>query len=245
MPLTLIDGALVDEGRPEINAAFTLSAHDSSMLLGFKKTGAETNRLLSGFGLTLSDVSTPGLRVLERLAAERDALTKRLEAAESLADRDTLTPTLNRRAFMRELHRTMSEVERYKAQAAVLYVDLDGFKSVNDGYGHAAGDAVLKQIARQLTDSVRESDVVGRLGGDEFGIILNRVGAEEARAKAYALSERIAATAMTHAGLTHRVGVSIGVHSIAIVEDPETAIARADEAMYAEKFLRRTKVPAT
>lgn len=228
----------------EINLVFTLNAHDSSMLLGFKKTGAETNRLLSGFGLTLSDVSTSGLRVLERLAAERDALAQRLEAAESLADRDTLTPTLNRRAFMRELHRTMSEVERYKAQAAVLYVDLDGFKAVNDGFGHAAGDAVLKHIARQLVDSVRESDVVGRLGGDEFGIILNRVGADEARAKARSLDERIAGAAIVHAGIAHRVGVSIGVHPIASIEDPEIAVARADEAMYAEKFARRTSAAA-
>ncbi|MEQ1618457.1 MAG: GGDEF domain-containing protein [Terricaulis sp.] len=212
------------------------------MLLGFKKSGAETNRLLRELGLTLSDVSTAGLRTLERLAAERDALTQRLEAADGLADRDTLTPTLNRRGFMRELHRTMSEVERYKAQAAVLFIDLDGFKAVNDGYGHAAGDAVLKQIARLLVDSVRESDVVGRLGGDEFGIILNRVGAEEARAKARSLGERIGAAAMVHAGISHRVGISIGVHPVAITEDPETAIARADEAMYAEKFARKLSI---
>lgn len=209
------------------------------MLLGLRKSGAETSRLLRGLGLTLSDVSSHGLRVLDRLATERDALARKLEAAEALADRDTLTPTLNRRAFMRELHRTMSEVERYKAQAAVLFVDLDGFKAVNDAYGHAAGDAVLKQIARLLTDSVRESDVVGRLGGDEFGIILNRVGPEEARAKARSLGDRVGGTALNHAGVSHRVGVSIGVHPIAIVEDPETAVARADEAMYAEKFARK------
>jgi diguanylate cyclase (GGDEF)-like protein len=211
------------------------------MLLGLRKSGAETSQRLRlrELGLTLSDVSSHGLRVLERLAAERDALALKLEAAEALADRDTLTPTLNRRAFMRELHRTMSEVERYKAQAAVLFIDLDGFKAVNDGHGHAAGDAVLKQIARLLIDSVRESDVVGRLGGDEFGIILNRVGPEEARAKARWLGERVGGAAVTHAGIAHRVGVSIGVHPIAIVEDPEAAVARADEAMYAEKFARR------
>jgi|CXWL01.1.fsa_nt_gi diguanylate cyclase (GGDEF)-like protein len=211
------------------------------MLLGLRKSGAETNQLLRGLGLGLSDVSGAGVRVLAQIVAERDALAARLEAAEAVADRDTLTPTFNRRAFMRELHRTMSEVERYKSQAAVLFIDLDGFKAVNDAYGHAAGDAVLKQLGRLLVDSVRESDVVGRLGGDEFGIILNRAPPDEARAKAASLGERVNAAAIVHAGITHRVRVSIGVHAIATVEDPELAVARADEAMYADKHARRAR----
>jgi diguanylate cyclase (GGDEF)-like protein len=180
----------------------------------------------------------------DRLAAERDDLMARLAAAEELADRDTLAPTLNRRGFLRELHRTMSEVERYKTPAAVIYLDLDGFKAVNDSYGHAAGDAVLRHVGLLLTDSVRESDVVGRLGGDEFGVILNRVSAEEARAKASTLSERINSSAILYAGVAHRICASVGVHEIALVEDPETAIARADEAMYAEKYARRDQAQA-
>src|SRR5512147_129086 len=143
------------------------------MLFGSSKSATEMNRVLTELGLSRSDVSAAGLRAVERLAAERDELARKLAAAEQLADRDTLTPALNRRAFLRELHRTMSEVERYKTPAAVLYIDLDGFKALNDSYGHAAGDAVLSQVARLLIESVRESDVVGRLGGDEFGIILN------------------------------------------------------------------------
>ncbi len=150
-----------------------------------------------------------------------------------------MTPTFNRRAFLRELHRTMSEVERYKSPAAVLYIDLDGFKALNDAYGHAAGDAVLRQVGRMLVDSVRESDIVGRLGGDEFGIILNRAPAEEARAKAASLAEKINSAAIVHGETSHRVCASFGMHAIAMVEDPETAIARADEAMYAEKYARR------
>jgi diguanylate cyclase (GGDEF)-like protein len=190
-------------------------------------------------GLSRSDVSEQALRVLARLAAEQENLSQKLAAAEALADRDTLTPTFNRRAFLRELHRTMSEVERYNSPAAVLYVDMDGFKALNDSYGHAAGDAVLKHVGRLLVDSVRESDIVGRLGGDEFGIILNRAPAEEARVKAASLNERVNSSALVHVGVTHRVRASIGVHIIAAVEDPETAIARADEAMYADKHARR------
>jgi diguanylate cyclase (GGDEF)-like protein len=214
------------------------------MAFGLRKLASETSQLLQELGLSRRDVSDAGLAALERLAALRDELTAQLAAAEALADRDTLTPTLNRRAFLRELHRTMSEVERYKTPAAVLYIDLDGFKALNDGYGHAAGDAVLRHVGALLADSVRESDVVGRLGGDEFGVILNRVTADEGRAKAWSLSEQINNSAILHVGVAHRICASVGVHPIALAEDPETAIARADEAMYADKHARRVETQA-
>jgi diguanylate cyclase (GGDEF)-like protein len=214
------------------------------MPFGFAKHAPETSPLLQELGLQRRDVSAPALEALARLAAERDDLAERLAASEALADRDALTPTFNRRAFLRELHRTMSEVERYKTPAAVLYVDLDGFKALNDSFGHAAGDAVLRHVGRLLSESVRESDIVGRLGGDEFGILLNHANAEEARAKADALSQLINHSAIVHAGQAHRIALSIGVHAIAIAEEPEAAIARADEAMYADKYARRAQAQA-
>ena len=209
------------------------------MAFGPGRVGSGTSQLLQGLGLSRRDVSDAALAVIERLARERDALAERLAAVEVLADRDALTPVLNRRAFLRELHRTMSEVERYKTPAAVIYVDLDDFKALNDAYGHAAGDAVLTHVGRLLRECVRESDVVGRLGGDEFGVILNRANADEARAKAWSLSAQLHAAAIIHAGVLHHVGASFGVHPIEAVEDPEAAIARADETMYAEKHARR------
>lgn len=211
------------------------------MAFGFKRRDAATTRLLHELGLKRRDVSGNGLAVLQRLNTELAELRARLEAAEALADRDALAPVFNRRAFLRELHRTMSEVERYKTPAAVLYLDLDGFKGLNDAYGHAAGDAVLRHVGMLLLDSVRESDVVGRLGGDEFGVILNRAAAEEARVKAQALSDKINSSAILYAGVAHRVRASVGVYPVATVEDPETVIARADEAMYAEKHARRAQ----
>ena len=214
------------------------------MRFGPKQRTAETNQLLQELGLARHDVSASALAALERLAAQRDEFAAKLAGAEELADRDPLVHVLNRRAFLRELHRTMSEVERYKTPAAVLYIDLDGFKALNDGYGHAAGDAVLTHVGRLLMDSVRESDVVGRLGGDEFGVILNRVGADEARAKAQHLNRQVNSSAIIHAGVAHRIAASVGVHAIAVVEDPERAIARADEAMYADKHARKIEQQA-
>jgi diguanylate cyclase (GGDEF)-like protein len=209
-----------------------------------KERTPETSPLLQELGLQRHDVSASALAALERLAAQRDEFAAKLAEAEDLADRDALVHVFNRRAFIRELHRTMSEVERYKTPAAVLYIDLDGFKALNDSHGHAAGDAVLKHVGRLLMDCVRESDVVGRLGGDEFGVILNRLNAEEARAKAAFLNEKINSSALIHAGVAHRVRASVGVHAIALVEDPEVAIARADEAMYADKHARRIEQQA-
>lgn len=214
------------------------------MRFGARQRTPETSQLLHELGLQRHDVSASALAALERLAAQRDEFAAKLAEAEELADRDALVHVFNRRAFIRELHRTMSEVERYKTPAAVLYIDLDGFKALNDGYGHAAGDAVLRHVGRLLLDCVRESDVVGRLGGDEFGVILNRVAAEEAQAKAAFLNEKINSSALIHAGVPHRVRASVGVHAVALVEDPEVAIARADEAMYADKHARRIEQQA-
>lgn len=214
------------------------------MLFRRSPRASETTQILQGLGLSARDVSSSGLAVLERLTAELAELKAKLSEAEDLADRDALAPVFNRRAFLRELHRTMSEVERYKTPAAVIYIDLDGFKAVNDEYGHSAGDAVLRHVGLLLADSVRESDIVGRLGGDEFGVILNRASAEEASAKAQSLSDKINSSAILYAGVPHRIRASVGVHPIAMVEDPETAIARADEAMYAEKHARRAQTQA-
>jgi diguanylate cyclase (GGDEF)-like protein len=214
------------------------------MLFGSARPAPGTSQLLQELGLRRRDVSEAGLDVLTRLSTELAEMKAKLEAAEDLADRDPLAPVFNRRAFLRELHRTMSEVERYKTSAAVMYIDLDGFKAVNDEYGHSAGDAVLRHVGLLLLDSVRESDVVGRIGGDEFGVILNRATALEAQTKAQGLSDKINSSAILHAGVAHRIRASVGVHAIAMVEDPETALARADEAMYAEKHARRTQTQA-
>src|SRR5262249_41685215 len=99
---------------------------------------------------------------------------------EARADVDPLLDILNRRGFERELKRALAHSKRYGTAAAVMFVDLDNFKSVNDRHGHGTGDSLLKAVTREITRHVRASDVVGRLGGDEFGVLLWRV--DEARA---------------------------------------------------------------
>ena len=118
----------------------------------------------------------------------------RIVDLEARIDIDPLTETLNRRGFERELKRSLAYVKRYGTSAALLYLDLDGFKPVNDRHGHAAGDAVLKAVAAALQQQVRASDVVARLGGDEFAVLLWNVSGPAAAAKAAGLEAAVYAT---------------------------------------------------
>jgi diguanylate cyclase (GGDEF)-like protein len=142
---------------------------------------------------------------------------------------------LNRRAFMRELGRISTFAQRYGADASLVYFDLDGFKSVNDRFGHAAGDAALKTVAERLVANVRDSDIVGRLGGDEFAVILVQADLETARAKADSLVRVIERTPVTFGDWSAPLHITAGVRQIEPGADPETALAEADATMYVRK----------
>jgi diguanylate cyclase (GGDEF)-like protein len=126
-------------------------------------------------------------------------------------DVDPLTETLNRRGFARELKRSLAYVKRYGVSAALVYLDLDEFKPVNGRHGHAAGDAVLKAIASALLRHVRASDVVARIGGDEFVVLLWNVDYAAAASKAAALEAAIYATPVRWGSSTLAVEASAGV----------------------------------
>jgi diguanylate cyclase (GGDEF)-like protein len=159
----------------------------------------------------------------------------RLSELERLADEDALAPVYNRRAFLRHLGRTISYIGRYGVQGSLLYFDLDGLKAINDAFGHAAGDQVLIHVARTLTSKTRHSDLVGRLGGDEFGVILARAGQRTAELKARRLADAIGAEPLVIEGRAITVSVSHGARELVAGENPETALAEADRAMYARK----------
>ena len=175
---------------------------------------------------------------IDRLKAELEAWKARALAAEALAERDVLTPTLNRRGFVRELSRAMAYSRRHGAPAALLYLDLDGFKGVNDTLGHAAGDAALVRVAGLLNANLRESDAVGRLGGDEFGLLLLGTGLEAAREKAVTLAARLDAEGFEWEGRRVDLGGSFGVRAFEGQDDPEVWLAEADAAMWVRKRRR-------
>ncbi len=172
---------------------------------------------------------------LELLREQVALLSARLTEAERLADHDVLTPLLNRRAFLREVQRAIAIARRYKSPASVIYFDLNGFKGVNDQYGHAAGDAVLTAVAERLLGAVREEDFVGRIGGDEFAVLLQRADAASARLKAQQLTEAITHDPVAFKSRSIAIGVTFGVREIAGADSAEQAMAEADANMYLRK----------
>ena len=177
---------------------------------------------------------------IDDLRGEVGRLKGRLAEIEDLADRDALTPLLNRRAFLRELGRIRTFAQRYGSPASLVYFDLDDLKGVNDRLGHAAGDAALKAVAERLQQHVRESDIVGRMGGDEFAVILAQADRATAEAKAASLARAIEAEPLKFGEWSAPLHISWGVREITQDAEPEALVTDADQAMYAQKRQRKS-----
>lgn len=158
-----------------------------------------------------------------------------------LATKDHLTGLYNRMVFEDALKRYIKQAQRYNQSGAILYIDLDDFKIVNDTLGHEAGDEVLKEVSRLLELSVRDSDMAARLGGDEFAIILQYVSEQEAHVKATQIRDLIKNMSLEYNGSQIRVGASIGVEPFGVGETLEANILlkRADQAMYDKKAVQK------
>jgi diguanylate cyclase (GGDEF)-like protein len=175
------------------------------------------------------------------LEAQLAAARAQIVALEAAADLDPLLDILSRRGFARELRRALAFVQRYGNVAALLYIDVDRLKPINDQHGHTVGDAVLRSVAATLVANVRASDIVARLGGDEFAVLLWNLGEPEAIAKATALEMAVAEQQVQYWSATLSVGVSAGVACLLPTDQPEQVLDRADKAMYARKTERQAK----
>lgn len=169
------------------------------------------------------------------LRAKVARLQERVEQLDQLAHQDSLINLPNRRGFMRELERLIARVDRYGIDGAMLFVDLDGLKMINDTFGHRAGDEALIQVANLLASGVRHSDVVARIGGDEFGILLESSDENAAQETAARLIDQISACEFLHDGEPLPLSVAIGVGMIDALDTPDLVMERADEAMYRRK----------
>jgi diguanylate cyclase (GGDEF)-like protein/PAS domain S-box-containing protein len=221
-----------------------------SVFSGHSIDNFETERMrkdgtIISVSLTVSPVTDADGRIMSAAVIGRD-ITERVryeERLRQLADHDQLTGLFNRRRFDEQLKHELARAGRYASHSAVLSIDIDNFKSINDSAGHAAGDAVLVHVASVLTHHSRSSDVVARLGGDEFAVLLSAVGADEARTVAEHLLGEIRSSAAVYGGKPYRVTVSIGV--VAFESDDATAgevLVNADLAMYAAKQSGRDRV---
>ena len=169
------------------------------------------------------------------LRASLSEMRDRLQDLERIADTDTLTPLPNRRRFLRELDRVVSQSNRHGTPAAVLYIDLNGLKAVNDKHGHVAGDAALIHVARLLQGLIRTSDVVARIGGDEFGLILDHLDHNSAIETAERLGRCIASNPLDVGGSSVRLNAAIGVATIIPGDTSADVMQRADRNMYRAK----------
>ncbi|MBN4016447.1 GGDEF domain-containing protein [Rhodospirillaceae bacterium AH-315-P19] len=176
---------------------------------------------------------------VDRLRQELLVFKERVSLLEHEADHDPLLAIANRRAFVRHLSRMMSYAERYGTCGCILYFDLDGLKTLNDTEGHAAGDAALGHVAQLFLENIRESDILGRLGGDEFGVLLAQTGLKAGREKAAILAQKIESSPFQWKEKTLSLSVSYGVYLFESAEDIDSAIEAADKEMYTQKRARK------
>ena len=169
------------------------------------------------------------------LRASIAELRERLVQLEQLADTDTLTPLPNRRCFIRELERAVAQANRHGTPAAVLYVDIDSLKAINDRHGHFAGDAALIHVAKLLASLIRASDVAARIGGDEFALILDHLDLDSAIETAERIGRRIAATPLDLGGTAVQIKASVGTAAILAGDSVDEVMQRADRNMYRAK----------
>ncbi len=189
----------------------------------------------------MHDVSLEGhdpaelLEEIARLRGEISLLTAKVEELDRLAYRDPLVPLANRRGMMRELETMIARHDRHDTPAAVLFVDLNGLKILNDSFGHMGGDAALVMVAEKLIEGTRATDCVARLGGDEFCVLLEHADEKSALETAERLVEMIADEDCLFEGSPMPLSVAIGVTLVEKGDTAATVLARADKAMYRVK----------
>lgn len=177
--------------------------------------------------------------IIRGLRTKLTQALRRVAELEAAADTDFLLDIPNRRGFERELHRAIAYMKRYRASGALIVLDVDRLKPINDSFGHAAGDEVLKSIAATLARQIRASDVVGRLGGDEFALLLWNLSETDAKAKAAVFEQAIDDLSFTFRGQHVTAGASAGVAPLGAQSDSARALEEADAAMYVRKAQRR------
>ncbi len=200
---------------------------------------ATPQRASSASAPRLSVAPNDAKSTIRRLRTQLARAMARIDELQASADTDFLLDIPNRRGFERELNRAIAYIKRYRAGGALVVLDVDRLKPINDAFGHAAGDQVLKAIVTTLLAQVRASDVIGRLGGDEFALLLWHLSETDARAKAAALEEAIDRLTFVFDGRTITAGASAGVALLDTHSEAGRALEAADSAMYVRKALRR------
>jgi len=209
-------------------------------ILGFylsAETTGSMNAVIINRILAIIIIVSSAFLVIQRKNADR-----KIEQLSILSTTDHLTQVKNRLSFDDEIHSEVERSKRYKRPFSLALIDIDNFKKVNDNYGHAQGDYVIKRICNEITVSIRQSDSLYRIGGDEFAIILVETNIDKARIISENIRKQILKTVVVG---SDKITVSIGISSFDYnndKEDEEKLFKRADNALYESKNHGRNRV---
>lgn len=196
--------------------------------------------------ITWIDGRTVRMEIATDITTLKNSEQKLLEAkllAEEHAGQDELTSLNNRRAFFEQGRQLFKQARRYQHPISVMMIDIDHFKNINDNHGHSIGDSVLKNIAQLLKKTIREVDILARLGGEEFAIIMPQTSIEEARNLAERIRQRVEAESMQHDTLQIKITASFGIAACMTEDnDLEKMLTMADDALYIAKKKGRNQV---
>lgn len=181
------------------------------------------------------------LEKLDDVSSELQNTKEAYAEIERMVDVDVLAPIPNRRAFMRRLTWAINMHERYGHPSTILFFDLNGFKQINDEFGHAAGDIAIRHVSHLLASAMRESDFLARIGGDEFAVIMYYADEKAAKKRGERLVEQLQRAPFLFNGKRIMLSASFGCHAIRKGEDAEKALAAADTSMYADKKRGKAK----
>jgi len=183
----------------------------------------------------MDSMSGPNGRPVSDILDENESLKRRVAELEKVVVRDTLTPLFNRRHFMDELERWRVRAQRHGAQYGIIYIDVDGLKSINDRFGHKAGDELLICVADILQSDIRRFDVAARMGGDEFAILLDSVDEASVLRKMKVIQDRVYACQLNFGDTRVQPRISLGHAMVDPQLEAADLLALADEDMYAQK----------
>jgi diguanylate cyclase (GGDEF)-like protein len=241
---TSIIGINVDEALARSSVQFSRPEHFSKHLVAAleSRESSESYEIQMSDGRTVTELDYPVMDTEGRFVGHLwiyEDVTRERQTAEQLvylAERDPLTGLYNRHRFQSELDRTLIEAQRNNSRCAVIFFDLDEFKSINDTLGHRAGDTVLVRVAGEVSAVVRRNEILARLGGDEFAILMPNINTNEAEILADRVVKAIAQTPFRYESNSLRLTTSLGIALYPEqAADAEELVARADIAMYQAK----------
>jgi diguanylate cyclase (GGDEF)-like protein len=226
-----------NQAHTGLNNKTEINPYVSKLASKLVKTAASAEIRFDSTGWQLiTEVLSYAASAEQRMAEQQE----RINQLEQLSVTDELTGIRNRRGLKMSLGRLMATSARYNEEAVLGFIDLDGFKSINDTYGHTAGDKALRQVAKILKTYTRTSDIVARISGDEFAVILTRCASEQGEERMRNLQRIINEAVVTHGKQAIALRCSMGTQPFSGMTDPETLIGSADDAMYKDKESRRT-----